>query len=66
MNVSIKINKKINLESLDKLYVIKWLSAKQRSIYNIITIVYKCIYLKSPKYLKDLVTYRIKSRTSRV
>ena len=28
-------------------------------------IVYKFIYLKSPKYLKDLLTYRIESRTSR-
>ena len=28
-------------------------------------IVYKCIYLKSPKYVKDLLTYRIESRTSR-
>ena len=49
----------------EKLYGIKWLSAKQRSIYNIIMIFYKCIYLKSPKYLKDFLTYRIESRTSR-
>ena len=28
-------------------------------------IVYKCIYLKSPTYLKDLLTYRIESRHSR-
>ena len=43
-----------------KLDSIKWLSAKQRSIYKIIMIVYKCIYLKSPTYLKDFLTYRIK------
>ena len=48
----------------EKLYGMKWLSAKQRSIYKIIVIVYKCIYLKSPKYLKYLLTYRIESRTS--
>ena len=49
----------------DKLYSMKWLSAKQRSIYKIIMIVYKCLYLKSPKYLKDLLIYRTESRTSR-
>ena len=49
----------------DKLYSMKWLSAKQRSIYTIIMIVYKCLYLKSPKYLKDLLIYRTESRTSR-
>ena len=30
----------------EKLYGIKWLSAKKRSIYKIIIIVYKYIYLK--------------------
>ena len=30
----------------EKVYGIKWLSAKQRSIYNIIMIIYKFIYLK--------------------
>ena len=49
----------------DKLYGITWLSAKQRIIYKIIMIVYKCIYLNSPKYVKGLLTYRIESRTSR-
>ena len=48
----------------ETLYGIR-LSAKQRSVYTIIMIVYKCIYLKLPKYLKDLLTYRIESRTSR-
>ena len=28
-------------------------------------IFYKCTYLKSPKYLKEFLTYRIESRTSR-
>ena len=35
------------------------------SINDIIMTVYKCIYLKSTKYLKYLLTYRIVSRTSR-
>ena len=50
----------------DKLYGMKWLSTKQRLIYKIIMIVYKCIYLKSPTYLKDFLIYRIESRSSRI
>ena len=47
------------------LYDLHWLPVKQRIIFKILTLTFKCIYHLAPSYLSDLISVYSPSRTLR-